>query len=143
MSGDIIWSMNTSSGLTTNDLPRRHGHHHCPSRNLYSRPVKAMRYLIKVLVSRMGWAARVMPDSSQNTSVAASWSLTCASMALSGIFQQRRCSWPFCYIIRRLQYRFVVSGGSAVFYALMPTNVRKKPVIFTGYQRRRKCMIET
>jgi hypothetical protein len=46
-------------------------------------------------------------------------------------------------IIRRLQYRFVVSGGSAVFYALMPTNVRKKPVIFTGYQRRRKCMIET
>src|SRR4029077_14762078 len=36
MSGDIIWSMNTSSGLTTNDLPRRHGHHHCPSRNLYS-----------------------------------------------------------------------------------------------------------
>jgi hypothetical protein len=34
-----------------------------------------MRYLIKVLVSRMGWAARVIPDSGQNTSVAASWSL--------------------------------------------------------------------
>jgi hypothetical protein len=103
-----------------------------------------MRYLIKVLVSRMGWAARVIPDSGQNTSVAASWSL---NMRIHGVV------WYFSaktLLLSVLLYYFVGSNivlwylaGSAVFYALMATNVRKKPVIFTGYQRRRKCIIET
>jgi hypothetical protein len=52
-------------------------------------------------------------------------------MALFGNFQQRRCSWPLLYYFVGSNIVLWYLAGSAAFYALMATNVRKKPVIFT------------
>jgi hypothetical protein len=82
----------------------------------------------------------VIPDSSQNTSVAASWSL---NMRIHGVV------WYFSaktLLVAVLLYSFVGSNivlwylaGSAVIYA----NGNGCQKFFTGCQRRRKCMIET